>query len=255
VCLERGRLQADGHALAFLSGAGTVEIPPAAFASLLLEPGVSATHESIRLCAENRVLVFWTGEAGTRLYAATGMHANPGRLLAQARLHDDHKARIESARRLYGLMFDDMPPPSFSIEKLRGIEGSRVRAWYTEQARLHGLDWSGRASGASLQQTISYSTGCLYACAEIAVVLLGFSPALGVVHRGDPRSFVYDVADSVKFSLLMPEVFAWAASSGHLPYADVRRRCRDLFRSMSVLDRMIRNADTIIYGDDRRGAQ
>lgn len=232
-----------------------MEVPVSAFAALLLEPGVSVSHEAIRLCAENRVLVLWTGEAGTRLYAATGLHANTDRLIAQAWLHENNQARIQAARRLYTIMFGETPPPSFSIEKLRGIECYRVRTWYSEQAELYGIDWDGRDSGSPLQQTISYATGCLYSLAEIAAVLLGFSPALGIVHRGDARSFVYDLADSVKFSSLMPEVFAWLASSGPIAYSEVRRRCRDLFRSSLLLDTLVRNADTIVYGDARGGTQ
>lgn len=255
VCLERGHLHVDGHALAFVCDAGTIEIPVASFASIILEPGVSTSHESIRLCAENRVLVIWAGEAGTRLYAASGVHANCERLIAQARLHENNQARIEAARRLYTIMFGERPPPSFSIEKLRGLEGSRVRAWYAAQAQEHGLEWDGRASASALQQTISYATGCLYSVAEIAAVLLGFSPALGVVHRGDPRSFVYDLADSVKFSVFLPEVFRWMAASGLMPYSDVRRRCRDFFRSATLLDTLILNAETITHGDDPRSSQ
>ncbi len=255
MCLERGHLHVDGHALALVCDPGTIEIPAAAFASLILEPGVSTSHESIRLCAENRVLVIWAGEAGTRLYAASGVHASAERLIYQARVHDNNHARIAAARRLYTIMFAEAPPPSFSIEKLRGLEGARVRAWYAAQAQDHGLEWDGRASSSAQQQTISYATGCLYSLAEIAVVLLGFSPALGVVHRGDPRSFVYDLADSVKFSVFLPEVFQWMAASGPMPYSEVRRRCRDFFRSSSLLDTLIRNTHIIIHGDDPRSPQ
>lgn len=74
--IERGRLEADGHALALVRDGKVLEIPPSAFAALLLEPGVSVTHEAVRRCAENRVVLLWVGEAGTRLYAASSVHAN-----------------------------------------------------------------------------------------------------------------------------------------------------------------------------------
>lgn len=255
LAVERGRLEVDGHCLALVRENDLVEIPPAAFAALIIEPGVSITHEAVKLCAENRTAIFWVGEGGTRLYSATSIHANAARILDQSSVHLDPKKRISAARRLYAIMFGEPALPSFSIEKLRGIEGAKVRAMYESLSIEHGVTWNGRASGDALQQKISYGSSCLYSLSEIAILMLGFSPSIGIVHSGDSRSFVYDLADTVKFNNLVPALFAWHAAGSQSDFSSVRVFCRDLFRTGRLLDTLIYNANWIVYGTDRRDSQ
>ncbi|MCY4229456.1 MAG: subtype I-E CRISPR-associated endonuclease Cas1, partial [Alphaproteobacteria bacterium] len=72
------------------------------------------------------------------------------------------------------------------------------------------------------------------------------APAIGFLHTGKPRSFVYDVADIFKFETVAPIAFqvAGAAARGKQPAADdpigeVRRGCRDSFRKTGLLKRLI----------------
>lgn len=248
LAVEKGRLEVGGHCLALVRETDVVEIPPAAFAALLLEPGASITHEAVKLCAENRTALLWVGEGGTRLYAASLPHSNPERLVKQALVHADMKQRIEAARRLYEIMFGELARPSYTIEKLRGHEGAKVRSIYENLAKQHGIEWSGRSEKDDLQQSISFASSCLYALSEIAILLLGFSPAIGVVHSGDPRSFVYDLADTVKFSVLVPAIFQRHAEGGNASFSAVRLFCRDLFRERDMLNGLIQNAEWIING-------
>ena len=84
---------------------------------------------------------------------------------------------------------------------------------------------------------------------EAAVLAAGYAPAIGFLHSGKPQSFVYDVADILKFDTVVPEAFrvAAAAASGRPldgqpvqdPVAAVRRRCRDAFRRTDVLSRLV----------------
>lgn len=240
VALGKGRLEVDGHCLVLTREDNVIEIPPGAFASLLLEPGVVLTHEAAKLCAENRTTLFWVGEGGTRLYAVSGLHANSELILAQTTVRIDLSKRIAAARRLYTVMFDSPCPPSLTIEKLRGIEGSKVKAWYAEQAIAVGLEWDGRATKSAFQQAISYANSCLYALSEIATLMLGYSPAIGIMHSGDPKSFVYDIADTVKFKHFMPHVFRWIATRQqsdplkYFAFSEVRCVCRDPIASASL---------------------
>jgi len=248
--LGRGRLCADGHALLLEQEDSEIEIPAAAFACLLLEPGVSVTHEAAKLCAHNGAAMFWVGEEATRLYCASAPRHDPRRIIAQAGLHLDMPARIEAARRIHVLMFGKEAPPSHSLEKLRGIEGSAVRAWYPAQAAKHGLVWDGRGGGSKLQQAISFATSCLYALAEVAILVLGYSPAIGVMHSGDERSFAYDLADTVKFSVVIPAVMGHVAAGGKADFATIRRLCRDEFGRVGLLDVLIKNADFVVLGQE-----
>lgn len=254
VALEKGRLEVDGHCLALVRENDVLEIPPAAFAALLLEPGVVLTHEAAKLCAENQTVLFWVGEGGARLYAVTGLHANADRILTQARVRMDMVQRIAAARRLYEIMFSSPCPPSLTIEKLRGIEGSKVRAWYASQAESNGMKWDGRSGKSDLQQIISYANSCLYVLSEIAILMLGYSTAIGIVHSGDKKSFVYDIADTVKFSHFLPHVFQWASArmqeGSGVEFSDIRCACRDYFRESRLIDIIVRNAIEVIHGTD-----
>jgi CRISP-associated protein Cas1 len=84
----------------------------------------------------------------------------------------------------------------------------------------------------------------LYGLAEAAILAAGYAPAIGFLHTGKPKSFVYDVADIYKFETIVPIAFqiAGRAAKGKLsgdPVAETRRACRDAFRKSNLLERLI----------------
>lgn len=226
-----------------------IEVPVGAFAAILLEPGVSITHEAVRRCVDSKTRLIWVGEEAARLYAVGDGHHVPERLLSQARVVNDRRLRIEAARRLYLRMFEEEPPPSYSIEKLRGIEGAKVRQWYEAATRELNLPWSGKGAADDVNRVIGWTNACLYACAEVAICILGFSPSLGVVHAGDPRSFAFDVADAVKFRLVLRPALEWYAKSGSSNFQEVRRFCREHFHQIRLLDELIKIASEVLDAD------
>lgn len=238
---EHGKLKADGHCLALEQVDGVVEIPPAAFSALLLEPGISITHDAVKLCSENSTLLIWMGEGGTQIYSAGNIDCKPENLIRQVRIQLSMKDRIEAARRMYRLMFNEGMPPSYSIEKLRGLEGAKVKAWYSHTTQAIGLNWSGKSSGDDISQTIAYANGCLYALCEIAIRILGYSPCLGIVHSGDKRSMVFDLADTLKFNGFLQNVLQEHKINGMKNYPVVRRFCRDHFRKTDILQNAVEN--------------
>lgn len=239
--LERGVLRVDGHALLLLQEKETFEIPGSLVSCLLLGPGVSVTHEAVKLAGENGTLLLWVGEGCTRLYAVGNEAHSPGRIVAQAALYSDLKLRLRAAQRLYALMFDEPMPPSYTIEKLRGIEGSKVRVIYQKLASEHGLEWGGRAEKSFLNECIGYATSCLYAACEVVILAAGYSPAIGVIHGGDSRSMVYDLADTVKFKTVVPLAFDICVSKPSNPNMAVRHACRDMFMGERIIERLFRN--------------
>ena len=54
---------------------------------------------------------------------------------------------------------------------------------------------------------ISAANACLYGVTEAAILVAGYSPAVGFLHTGRPLSFVYDVADVYKFEVSVPVAF------------------------------------------------
>ncbi len=224
--------------------------------AVLLEPGVSVTHEAVKLAAEHDVLLLWVGEAGVRVYSAGmpgGKHAP--RLIEQVRQHINHDERIMAAQRLYLLMFAEAMPETRSLEKLRGLEGVKVREIYTLLANQFGVDWSGRENAdLALKDALGIATSCLYGLAEAVILAAGFSPAIGIIHSGDPRSLVFDLADTVKFKTVVPAAFRIFQESPLDTRNRVRRVCRDMFREQNTASVLFHNLYEIL-GDDVVGGK
>lgn len=256
--VEKGRLDVlDGAFVMVDEGGVRTHIPVGGLVCLMLEPGSRVSHAAVALAARAGTLLIWVGEAGVRLYAA----GQPGgaradRLLLQARLALDDDARLRVVRKMYALRFGEEAPSRRSIDQLRGIEGARVRETYRLMAQRHGATWDGRvydpgewSSADVVNRCLSAATAALYGLTEAAVLAAGYAPAIGFLHSGKPQSFVYDIADILKFETVVPEAFrvAAAAQQGRLldgrrvedPVAETRRRCRDAFRRADVLTRLI----------------
>jgi CRISPR-associated protein Cas1 len=256
--VEKGRLDVlDGAFVMVDEGGVRTHIPIGGLACLMLEPGTRTSHAAVALAARAGTLLIWVGEAGVRLYAA----GQPGgaradRLLLQARLALDEDTRLRVVRKMYELRFQEDAPQRRSIDQLRGIEGARVRETYRLLAQRHGANWNGRVYdpgewGAAdvVNRCLSAATAALYGITEAAVLAAGYAPAIGFLHTGKPQSFVYDIADILKFETVVPEAFrvAAAAQQGRVldgrpvvdPVAETRRRCRDAFRRSNVLARLV----------------
>ena len=240
-------------------------IPIDRLACLMLGPGTSISQDAIKSCADAGCLVLWTGEAGVRVYSAGQPGGASGaHILRQAEILLDPQKRLQAARRLYRRMMGshpargEEPPANRSIEQLRGLEGVWVRNRYAELAKLYGVDWQGRSYGnrpgadQPVNRAISTATSTLYGIAEAAILALGYSPALGIVHSGNERSLVFDMADTVKFRTVVPLAFEMASIHGDDKdlAGIVRRACRDLFVKEKLLDLLV---DIIqeVMGDDQ----
>lgn len=248
VWIERGKVCAESHCLVIKQESGKIELPVAAISTLVLEPGVTVTHEAVKLTAQHQTLIIWVGEAGVRVYSSGNPSSMaPKRLIQQAQMHLDSDRRLECAGRLYRLMFDEQMPSTRSLEKLRGIEGARVKAIYQDIAAEYGIPWEGRLKAPkSLQSALGFSTSCLYGLAEVVVLAKGYSTAIGIVHSGDSRSLVYDLADTVKFTTVVPAAFAtWKEGENDIG-SRVRRKCRNIFREERIADLLFKNLEYIM---------
>lgn len=265
--VERGRVDVDGAALVVTDVNGIrAQLPVGASAVLQLEPGTTITHAAVKLCAENRTLIVWTGEAGVRLYSA-GQEgaAHAYRLLRQARLALDPKSRLAVAREMYRLRFHEEAPQKRSIEQLRGMEGARVRAAYRELAERYGIAWQGRHYDRSdwggqdaTNRALSAANACLYGVCHAAILIAGYSAALGFIHTGYPLAFVHDLADLYKMELAAPTAFRLAAeaeASGDLARLDLRVRhaMRDGMRRIRLLERLIPGIETLLDAGEQDG--
>ncbi|HEU0198317.1 MAG TPA: type I-E CRISPR-associated endonuclease Cas1e [Nevskiaceae bacterium] len=242
VALDHGTLRAAGYSLVLDRETGDVIVPVGSTTVLMLEPGVSVTHAAVKLCADQGTLLIWVGEAGVHVYASGRHPRAAAHVLKQASLRLNSYARMRVVRRLYERMFGEAPPASKDVEPLRGVEGSRVKRWYADLAAAAGVPWTTReAAPPDLRSAIGYATSTLYGLSEAVILAAGFSPEIGFIHTGDPRSLVFDLADTVKFRTVMPEAFAAYASGATDIRSAVRRRCRDRFRAERTIDALFDN--------------
>lgn len=222
-------------------------IPVGGVACLMLEPGTRVSHAAAALAARVGTLLMWVGEAGVRLYAS----GQPGgarsdRLLYQAQLALDENSRLKVVRKMYALRFNEEPPARRSVAQLRGMEGARVRKIYEDLAAEYGVEWRARRYDPSdwdvgdlPNRCLSAATAALYGVTEAAVLAAGYAPAIGFIHTGKPLSFVYDIADIVKFDTVVPAAFRIAAQVPSSPEREVRLACREIFRQTKLLSRLI----------------
>lgn len=246
--VEYGLIDVDDGAFVVIDKKGVrTHIPVGSIACLMLEPGTRISHAAIVLAARVGTLIIWVGEAGVRLYAS----GQPGgarsdRLLYQAKLALDPDLRLKVVRKMYALRFKEEPPARRSVDQLRGIEGSRVRAIYQTLAKQYGVQWDGRnydhtewGSSDLPNKCLSSATSCLYGICEAAALAAGYAPAVGFIHTGKPLSFVYDIADIFKFETVVPIAFQQAAKAPNEPERAVRLACRDCFRRTNLLSKII----------------
>ena len=266
VFVERAQIDVkDGAFVAIAADGRRTHIPIGGTACLMLEPGARISHAAVTLAAQAGTLVIWVGEAGVRLYSA----GQPGgaradRLLWQAAMALDETARLKVVRRMYAMRFGEEPPSRRSVDQLRGIEGQRVRHVYDILARKFGVIWKKRRydpgewdSADIPNRCLSSATSCLHGLSEAAVLAAGYAPAIGFLHRGKPRSFVYDIADIWKISTVMPEAFRIAARAqkgqlGMTPERAVRLACRDAFRKTGLLSKIIPGIEEVLSAGDLR---
>ena len=252
--LEHTRLDLGDGVPICESAEGATPIPAGTLACLMLGPGTSVTHAVMSELARLGCLILWVGEHGVRVYSAGKPGGAFGRRIGeQAGLINHPSDRLEAARRLYRIMLDDDAPSTRSIDQLRGLEGSWVRAKYTRLAQIHGVIWVGRDSKKAdpINRSISMATSTLYGVTEAAILSLGLSPALGIVHSGDSRSLVFDIADTVKFRTVVPLAFRLVAENpGLKDLGLVRRGCRDLFVRNRLLERMVTIIEHVVFGHE-----
>ena len=264
VFVERAQIDVvDGAFVAIDADGVRVHIPIGGIACLMLEPGARISHAAVALAARTGTLVTWVGEAGVRFYSA----GQPGgarsdRLLWQAQLALDPAARLRVVRKMYSIRFGETAPLKRSIDQLRGIEGQRVRNTYRLLAQQHGVAWNRRNYNPSSwnsadvpNRCLSAGTACLHGLSEAAVLAAGYAPAIGFLHTGKPRSFVYDIADLWKLETVVPEAFRIAALAqrGKLDMSlerAVRLACRDSFRKTGLLQRIIPTIDEVLSAGD-----
>jgi CRISP-associated protein Cas1 len=253
--LQYGLVDVQDSAVVLTDKTGIrAQIPVGNIAVLMLEPGTVITHAAVRACAESECLLTWVGEGGVRLYSAgLSTAARSEKLMLQFKCASEESSRLKVVREMYRRRFTDRAPEHRSVDQLRGLEGVRVREAYKELAKKYNVVWEGRnydqrdwGSANPINRAISAATACLYAISEAAILVAGYSPALGFLHAGKHLSFVYDIADLYKFEAAIPTAFEIAQKEGTDIEGRVRRKLRDVFKETRMMERIIPDIEEVL---------
>ena len=237
---------------------GTASVPAASLGVLMLGPGTKVTHRAMELIGDAGTTTIWVGERGVRYYAHGRPLTQSSRMvLRQAELVSNVRSRLRVARMMYQMRFPKEDVSELTMQQLRGREGARVRTVYRRCSKKYGVPWKGReynpndfSDSTAINQALSAGHACLYGIAHSAIVALGLSPALGFVHTGHDRSFVYDIADLYKAEITIPIAFEVASSKVEDVPGETRRMTRDAIASARLFERIVRDIRSLLMGQD-----
>ncbi|WP_420392365.1 type I-E CRISPR-associated endonuclease Cas1e [Acuticoccus sp.] len=254
ICLDRGRLEVEDGCLRFVTAGGTLapgdyQVPHQSVSAILLGPGSTLTHDAFRLLARHGCALCAIGEGGVRLYTAPPLGPDSSALARrQVDLWSKYKTRMEVARRMYAMRFDEIVRTR-DIEVLRGMEGSRIKRAYTLAAERFGVTWHGhrydRADPMAADlpnQALNHAAVAVQAAAAIAVAATGTIPQLGFIHEDSGQSFVLDIADLRRHDVVLDIAFGAArkaATSRESVDRLVRTRAAEIFRKRGVIPGLI----------------
>ena len=247
--VERATVNRDGNALTITDQRGVAHVPATQLAVLLLGPGTRITYAAMALLGDAGTSTVWVGERGVRYYASGRPPAKSSRMAElQAEIVSHQRKRLDCAKRMYDLRFPGEDLTGLSMAKLRGREGARMKKVYAAEAARTGVHWDRRSydpnnfdSSSPINQALTAASAALYGIAHAVVAGMGFIPALGVIHTGTDRSFVYDIADLYKAEIAIPAAFDAVAQEEGRPSIVVRRIVRDAVVEKRLMQRMVRD--------------
>ncbi len=239
IWLSRGHLYVQDGTLRFLTAgtdelrAGDYAIPFQMISFVLLGPGTTVSHDTLRLLARHGTGLMAVGENGVRAYTAPPLGPDSSRLARnQAKLWAEDKSRRDIARRMYGWRLGEILPQS-NLNVLRGIEGARMRTAYRQIAELYRVEWGARRYDRSdpmaadlPNQSINHAATVMEAAATIAVTFTGTLPQLGFIHEDPGLSFVLDIADLYRTTVTIPSAFQAVKEHIKDPFMSLDRRVR-----------------------------
>lgn len=224
-----------------------IYLPTASVAAFLLGPGTSITQPAAQQICRDGASILLTGASGVRTYGhLTHDNLTTEWLHRQATAWADPKKREATARRLYQLRFGDaIDVATLSIAQLRGMEGQRVKRVYQQLATKHGIkfrrnyDPNNYDSSDPVNQALTAGNAALYGIVHACITSIGCSPALGFIHTGNQRAFVYDIADLYKLETTVP--LAFALRDDFEADKTIRWRFRDSAHLLKLSRRIVNN--------------
>lgn len=252
--VEHAVLNQKDKAIEFIQKDGRTLLPTAALSVLMLGPGTSISHAAVKALADSGCTILWLGEDATRFYAQGSGETRKGyHLLRQAECASDPAKRMEVVMRMYRRRFNVPLDPGLTLAQVRGLEGVRVRDAYAQASKQYNVPWHGRNydrgnwhNSDPINRALSAANALLNGLCHAAIVSGGYSPGLGFIHTGKQLSFVYDIADLYKIEVTIPVAFKITAESTQNLESRVRAACRQRFREVKLLARILPDIDELL---------
>lgn len=238
--LQRGTLYVENGTLRFRTSgtddleSGDYALPFQTISNIVLGPGSTVSHDSLRLLARQGTGLIAAGEDGVRFYASMPFGTDDSALARRqvTAWADATGARISIARRMYAWRLGEVLPTA-DLAVLRGIEGARVKTLYRTLAQQHGIEWAGRKydrddpdAADLVNQALNHATTALKAAAMIAVAATATVPQLGFVHEDSSMSFCLDIADVFREQVALPAAFRAVKEHQRRPDEPLERLAR-----------------------------
>lgn len=260
--VEHAVIEQNDSSVQILQGKDRIPIPVASIGCLILGPGCSITHRAIEAMCDSGCLLIWSGDH-LRTWYAEGMQENRSseNLLKQAVCYADEKKHMDVVRWMYQKRFEGkMEVRGQSLEQLRGAEGLRMRNLYQQYAKKYDVSWNGRhydrddfESQDTIQQLLTIGNKCLYNVCHAVISGLGYSPAIGFIHTGTMRSFVYDIADLYKHEYVIPLAFEYCAM-GQTDFSEFRQTLRKLILKNRLMPAICKDLNDM-FGSDSKASE
>ncbi|SDU78615.1 CRISP-associated protein Cas1 [Arcanobacterium phocae] len=217
-----------------------IQLPVAGLGVLCLGPGTSISNAAITSCARSGCTVAFSGGGGVNAYAhATPLSSSAKWAIAQARLISSLDAQKVAAIKLYSKQFGAGQVRDASIKVMRGIEGRIMRTTYRDLAKKAKIKGFKRDTAAAdpINTGLNVANSIMYGVAATVCAAIGVNPALGIIHRGDIRALLFDLADLYKARIVLPLVFSHAHDED--PISEIRRDLRRQIHNKHILEDML----------------
>ncbi|WP_046468664.1 type I-E CRISPR-associated endonuclease Cas1e [Allosalinactinospora lopnorensis] len=222
-----------------------VYLPTAGIGCVLLGPGTSTTHAAVKRLTSDGAVIVHVGDGGVRCYSAFLNDSTSTRLLdRQVEVVSDTERRLAAAKRLFTMRFSEPLPEGLTLDKLRGLEGRRMKVLYRTLAQQHRIPRFKRSYDPAdfdaqdpVNKALTSGNQALYGIATSVILSLGASPALGILHHGQQRAFALDIADLYKAETTVPLAFSLHKSTD--PERAARLSLREEFRLLRLIPRMV----------------
>jgi CRISPR-associated protein Cas1 len=232
--MEMGRLCVKGASLHYVNETTDIVIPVGRIESLFIGPGATITHSAIKLCSWANCTVVWVGEDISKCYAVSSCNSRSSKNLIKQIYLYEHKKSLLIKRYCMKRFGRKVFLGKIDEDKIRGLEGSYMKKIYIECAKKYGIPWNGRVKHGEwdkqtlYNKSISICNSYLYGICCAVLNTLGYSTALGLLHKGDMLSLVFDIADLYKINFSLPLGFEIACDykDKKIPDQEVEKELR-----------------------------